>query len=96
MTVRRRHVYAITDGDFVKVGLADSVTLRLGELQTANARELRAVWATVGDARLERHLHRALDQLHVRGEWFDLRPMPDAEVAAMLDRIADAWMVAGA
>ncbi len=91
MTPRARTVYAVTDGEFVKVGMADYPASRVQEMQTANARELRIVWRTPGDSRLERYLHRALDVVHVRGEWFDLRPLDDVGVARQLDALVAGW-----
>lgn len=79
-TTRRRkkhYVYAITDGAFLKIGLALDPSKRMAELQVASPSFLE-VMETIecqryGDAsRLEKKIHRACKKFHVRGEWFEM------------------------
>lgn len=73
---RQKHfVYAIHDGAFVKIGYAVNPDRRMAELQVSNPSELRLVESiecpTRSKAmRLERQIHRAVKDHHVRGEWF--------------------------
>ena len=61
--------------DYVKIGKADDVELRLSGLQIGNPNKMK-VAAVIecknsSDARrLEKELHRKYSRLHVRGEWF--------------------------
>ena len=41
----KNYVYFISDGDFVKIGIAENVDKRMIELQTGNARELKCLFA---------------------------------------------------
>ena len=70
-------VYWIGDGEYVKIGKANSITKRIKALQTGQARNLR-VERVFGcknerDAHtLERYFHRELKRFNVRNEWFNL------------------------
>jgi hypothetical protein len=66
-------VYAIADGECVKVGKTRyHPQQRLEELQTGNPRVLRLLAWTV--TLTERQAHRKLRRWHVRGEWFAASP----------------------
>ena len=59
----------------IKIGIADDVDARLGELQVANPRRLtilfRCPFPSRAEARAaEQDLHRRLAHLNIRGEWF--------------------------
>lgn len=75
-------LYAISDGDIVKVGYSSEVNTRLKTLQTGNPKKLKLVWSyycgqTVKDASREEYLlHKRLKKYHVRGEWFDIKCLP--------------------
>lgn len=63
--------YAISDGDFVKIGRASDIQKRLYALQIANAKALTLVGTYPSD--IEASTHRRLADLgieRVRGEWF--------------------------
>ncbi len=82
-TNRRRqkhYVYAISDGAFVKIGLAVDPVKRLNDLQTASPSRLK-LEAKIecprysDAARLEKQVHRACKKHYVRGEWFQMDAM---------------------
>lgn len=74
---RPHYLYAVTDGDRIKVGFSSDVGARLKDLQTGCPGALRVVWTCYcaesrGEARTqERKLHRAISRFRSRGEWHD-------------------------
>ncbi len=62
--------YAISDGEFIKIGRADHLRRRISSLQTANARVLKLLGFRPFD--IERDVQRCLrlNRSHVHGEWF--------------------------
>jgi DNA-binding XRE family transcriptional regulator len=54
----------------VKIGVADSIAVRLAQLQTAHWRELSVIREIEGGAREEQWLHSHFRSRHIRGEWF--------------------------
>ena len=79
---KRTFVYFITDGVFVKIGVADKVDKRLDQLQTGNARKL-FVLVKIGfmcrEAALsaEASLHEEFSEKRLVGEWFDIASDPN-------------------
>lgn len=73
ITTKSQDVYLITDGEYVKVGIAKNVQNRRNELQTSNPKTLR-IAATIeyGGIELEHKLHTKYAKYHARGEWFKL------------------------
>lgn len=72
---QRGFIYLISDGEFTKIGFTDKKTsIRLGSLQTGNARELKLVgeYATKNRFAEEKRLHNIFKSQHIRGEWFSL------------------------
>lgn len=68
-------VYFITDGEFIKIGIASDLDRRLSQLQTGNPRELRVLYIIechdMSEARsLETYLHQRLRDRCVLNEWF--------------------------
>lgn len=68
-------VYFITDGEFIKIGIASDLDRRLSQLQTGNPRELRVLYIIechdMSEARsLETYLHQRLRDCCVLNEWF--------------------------
>ena len=63
-------VYFVRAGDFIKIGTAVNVEVRVRALQTANAVELILLGTTPGDLRTETEFHLRFAKHHVRGEWF--------------------------
>lgn len=72
-------VYFIRCGEFVKIGIATSVRVRIKALQTSSPLELKAegfipLGSDEQGYRLERELHRRFNGYRVRGEWFRYCP----------------------
>ena len=70
-------VYFVTDGKFVKIGVADNTTKRLFALQTGNVFPLSIICEiplkNKSDAhRLEKLLHDVYRRFHIRGEWYNI------------------------
>lgn len=83
------YIYAVqvgSDGP-VKIGTSKTPGSRLQDLQGANPYPLSLLKVAKGGVTLERTLHRALQQYHLRGEWFEhdehvlaaIASLPDAE-----------------
>lgn len=66
------YVYAITDGEFVKIGYSVNPSKRIAELQTGNARLLSLVGTIPGTESDERKLHAKYEHLNVLQEWFEI------------------------
>lgn len=58
----------------IKVGKAEDVFKRQGQLQTGSWREILLVHVLVGYTELEAALHRKLRRQRIRGEWFESSP----------------------
>ena len=75
--VKKHYLYAISNGAQVKLGMSSDVNKRLKSMQTASPAELVLLWKyyianTPADAiKIEKMLHRACKEFHIRGEWFD-------------------------
>lgn len=75
--VKKHYLYAISNGDQIKLGMSSDVNKRLKTMQTASPAELVLLWKyyianTPADAiKIEKMLHRACKAFHIRGEWFD-------------------------
>lgn len=70
-------VYFITDGEYVKIGISNSLSLRISHLQIGNPRELKPLHIIpVSDLKealaLEKDLHNYFSKKKVRGEWFSI------------------------
>lgn len=73
----KHYVYAISDGAFVKIGLAVDPVKRLADLQVASPSILKLeakieCFRYSHASKLEKQLHRACKKYHIRGEWFDM------------------------
>lgn len=73
----------VYDDDPVKIGMADSVSARLAQLQTGSPWPLRLLGVVPGGAVEERDLHRRFAHLRLRGEWFEGAPELLAAIAEM-------------
>lgn len=70
----------------IKIGIADSVISRLGNLQSACPYDLRVRTFWRGPRLVERFLHRELAAHRIRGEWF--RPEPFVlDVLSFVDQL---------
>lgn len=70
-------VYFITDGEFVKIGVAASLPNRIKQLQTGNPRKLSAMYVidagTQKEAlKVEANLHKIFSDKQCIGEWFNI------------------------
>lgn len=69
-------LYAISNGESVKLGISTDIHKRLKELQTANSASLEVIWKHyIGREKkaaydAERKLHRLCRKYKLRGEWF--------------------------
>lgn len=73
---KHHYVYAISDGESIKIGQSLNPLLRLNALQVANASELSLVWVKLcknkdSSNKLERTIHKTYKELNIRGEWFN-------------------------
>ncbi len=69
-TYRKRRVYFALCGGRLKIGVATTVSGRIGALQNGNPEEVKLLTCVPGDEELEARLHKRFAKLHVRGEWF--------------------------
>ena len=74
------NVYFISDGEFVKIGKANNVQVRLSQFQTASPRPLKVLKVIeCKDSKdayeLEKFLHQAFSEHHIRNEWFDIKTL---------------------
>ncbi|NTX08288.1 GIY-YIG nuclease family protein [Myxococcus sp. CA040A] len=58
------------DGGPIKIGFSRNPRVRMQELQTGNAVELKYCGEVVGDQGLERILHERFAAIRLHGEWF--------------------------
>ena len=70
-------VYAVTDGEYIKIGKTLNPNDRLSSLQTGNARTLRLLYLIpVKDESValavERRMHTMYRDYRLEGEWFDI------------------------
>lgn len=70
-------VYFISDGEFVKIGVAESLPNRIKELQTGNPRKLFALYvidtnSKIDALKIERDLHKLFSSVRCIGEWFEI------------------------
>ena len=70
-------VYFVTDGEFVKIGIAKLFAKRLCGLQTGSPREIKPLCVCIFDdyiwaQKYEKLLHDYFTDKHVRGEWFKI------------------------
>lgn len=77
-----RHLYFIRSGDYVKIGRADKVSLRLGQIRSANPHGAELLHVVENGGHLEHELHEKFKHRHHTGEWFILH---DSEVLDIID-----------
>ena len=71
------YVYLISDGEYIKIGIAKDVRTRLCELQVGNPNQLELICAIPLNSeknarRLEEELHLEYDEFSIRGEWYNI------------------------
>lgn len=73
---KKYHLYAIGDGECVKLGVSTDVGKRLNSMQTGHPKKLKVLWKFfVGRERApafkaEKKLHKYCKKFKLRGEWF--------------------------
>ena len=73
----KHYLYAVSDGEYLKVGYSLDPKKRLKAFKTGSARPLKLVWQVLCGydskqaTKEEKKLHRRLKPFHVNGEWFD-------------------------
>lgn len=80
-------VYVVQCQEYVKIGLADNVKLRVSGLQTGSPYKLKllASWPCDDAPNTEKELHKLFSRFHMRGEWFKLPDDILAVVVALKD-----------
>ena len=85
MTKQRRYqptfVYFARCGSFVKIGVSNNPRWRVWSFQGSNPYEIELIGMAKGDAKLERALHRRLEEFRHRYEWFRLTAEVEAVIA---------------
>jgi hypothetical protein len=75
---KKHYLYAISNGEQVKLGMSSDVDKRLKALQTSSPSDLIVIWKyyvarTSKEAiKIEKMLHRACSEFKIRGEWFSM------------------------
>lgn len=57
--------------DSIKIGYASELSVRMVGMQVGNPKKLLVLAVFGGNVVTESHLHKELQDYHVRGEWFD-------------------------
>lgn len=74
---KKHYIYAISNGDQIKLGMSNDVSKRLKGLQTSSPRDLLVLWkyyvsdTSKGAIAAEKKLHKACKEYRIRGEWFE-------------------------
>lgn len=89
----KHHLYAIGDGESIKLGISTNVGKRLKAMQTSHPKQLKIIWKFyVGRERgpaykAEKKLHKLCKKHRLRGEWFNPECMILVEQFSLKDRI---------
>lgn len=83
---KRRYVYIVQCGEYVKVGIAGNIHTRIIDLQIGNPLPILFSWLSPPfheeDARdVERAIHAKMASMRVRGEWFAAPPSRAEKIA---------------
>lgn len=65
-------VYFLTDGEYIKIGIATNLKNRVAKLQTGNARKIKILKIIDGYRCLEKKLHNIFISYRLEGEWFNI------------------------
>ena len=81
--INRQYIlYAISNGENIKLGFTSNLKSRLRSLQTSCDKQLKVLWEypagkNQGSAKAaEKRLHKYCSEYRVKGEWFDKKAMP--------------------
>ena len=94
---RKYHLYAIGDGESVKLGVSTNVGKRLDSMQTGHPKRLNVLWKLfVGREKspaytAEKKLHKLCKSYRLRGEWFKAGCMAVVEKFTLKERKAAAY-----
>jgi len=75
---KKHNLYAVSNGEHVKLGISTNIGKRIKSMQTSSAKELNLVWRFyVGKNKkiayqYEKKLHKLCKKHKVKGEWFEL------------------------
>lgn len=69
---KTKDLYFITDGEYIKIGVAINVKNRLDNMQVGNVRKLTLLAVCEYGEELEAIYHQKFKEEHIRGEWFRL------------------------
>lgn len=88
-------VYFITDGEYVKIGIAASLPNRVKQIQTGNPRRLRAMYIIDAENQkealsIEADLHKYFKSKQCIGEWFAIC---DEEIKRSCERLGYEIMI---
>lgn len=73
---KKYNLYAISNGDSIKLGFSSNIKSRVKALQTGSDGDLKLLWKYYAGTNLqaakdaERKLHRYCNEFRIRGEWF--------------------------
>lgn len=84
------YVYAITDGTYIKIGVAQKPPTRLKQLSTGSAKRLVILGWFDGGFTKEAELHKRFNKVRDNGEWF--HPTPEL-IDFLNEQIEDKFIV---
>lgn len=67
-----KHLYFIRSGEYIKIGRADRIDLRLGQIRAMNPHGAELVHFVADAGWFEHALHKQFQDKHHVGEWFHL------------------------
>jgi len=86
-------LYAISDGNNVKIGFSSNIPKRVKSLQTANSGTIKVLWRLLAGntsteaSKQEKKLHRFCRKYKIRGEWYKKECMFLVEQFGIKERI---------
>lgn len=80
------HLYVLSCGDKVKIGVTNNIEQRLKTLQTGNPTpiNLEYIEERLNPEKAEHYLHRCFQHKRVNGEWFEYISIRDIRIKLML------------
>jgi hypothetical protein len=79
------YVIGTMDGEIVKIGISNSVSRRLRQIQFLSPVPVKIFWSGPGNRDLEQALHRKFVGRRLHGEWFSFKD--EDAVAAVVDAV---------
>ena len=70
------HLYIISCGDYIKIGSATDVDVRIASIQASNPYRVCVEKVYLNKGPLEKRIHEKFNQWNHRGEWFDSIILP--------------------